>query len=130
MKISHTKLAIGLSTGIAIVAGIAQSQSDGPASSLSDQQASPQRHSRASRSRPSNPFPIVPKSPTEFGDPIAGLTDAQLADFAAGLEEFQSVDTAESGLGPAFNSNSCVACHSAPTPGGASTITETRFGRF
>ncbi len=130
MKITHTKLAIGLSTVIAIVAGIAQSQSDSPTSSLSDQQASSQRHSRAPRSRPSNPFPIVPKSPTDFGDPIAGLTATQLADFAAGLEQFQSVDTPESGLGPIFNNNSCVACHSAPIPGSASTITETRFGRF
>src|SRR5437773_12119652 len=93
MKITHTKLAIGLSTGIAIVAGIAQSQSDSPTSSLSDQQASPQRHSRASRSRPSNPFPIAPKSPTEFGDLIAGLTAAQLAHCAPRLEEFPSCCT-------------------------------------
>jgi CxxC motif-containing protein (DUF1111 family) len=67
---------------------------------------------------------------TQFGDPLADLTPTQLADFAAGLDEFQSVDTAESGLGPVFNNVSCVACHSDPAIGGGSVILETRFGRI
>src|SRR5712691_2638924 len=70
-----------------------------------------------------------PKPSASFGDPLPGLTTAQLADFAAGQDEFQDEDTPESGLGPIFNNVSCVACHSAPAPGGASAILETRFGR-
>jgi CxxC motif-containing protein (DUF1111 family) len=69
-----------------------------------------------------------PKPGTTLGDPLPGLTTAQLADFAAGLDEFQDEDTPESGLGPIFNNVSCVACHSTPAPGGASAILETRFG--
>ncbi len=70
-----------------------------------------------------------PRPGATFGDPLPGLSAAQLADFAAGLDEFQDVDTPESGLGPIFNNVSCVACHSAQAPGGASAILETRFGR-
>jgi CxxC motif-containing protein (DUF1111 family) len=65
-----------------------------------------------------------------FGGSLPGLTAAQRADFAAGLEEFEKVDTVASGLGPVFNNVSCVACHSTPAAGGASTIFETRFGRL
>jgi CxxC motif-containing protein (DUF1111 family) len=83
---------------------------------------------RAPRQRPRD-TPIIHRSGIAFGDPIAGLTDAQVADFAAGLEEFTSVDTPESGLGPIYNNNSCAACHSVPVIGGGSTIFVTRFGR-
>jgi CxxC motif-containing protein (DUF1111 family) len=38
------------------------------------------------------------------------------------------VETAATGLGPIFNNVSCVACHSAAAPGGASATTVTRFG--
>src|SRR5262245_30555318 len=69
-------------------------------------------------------------SKPQFGDPLPGLTDEQLEAFAEGREEFEHEDTAESGLGPVFNNVSCVACHSAPVTGGASTIVETRFGRL
>jgi CxxC motif-containing protein (DUF1111 family) len=68
--------------------------------------------------------------PTQFGDPLRGLTEDQLAAFDGGLEDFQEVETPESGLGPIFNNVSCVACHSAPAVGGSSAILETRFGRF
>jgi CxxC motif-containing protein (DUF1111 family) len=57
------------------------------------------------------------------------LTGAQLAAFNEGREEFQEVETAEEGLGPIFNRNSCVACHSGPAAGGSSNISATRFGR-
>ena len=67
--------------------------------------------------------------PTQFGDPLRGLTEDQLAAFDGGLEDFQEVETPESGLGPIFNNVSCVACHSAPAVGGSSAILETRFGR-
>jgi CxxC motif-containing protein (DUF1111 family) len=46
------------------------------------------------------------------------------------VDEFQNVETPESGLGPIFNNVSCVACHSAPAIGGSSAIVVTRFGRM
>ena len=66
---------------------------------------------------------------TKFGDPVQGLSRAQLAVFEAGQEEFESIETPEGGLGPIFNGNACAACHSAGAVGGASDITVTRFGR-
>ena len=71
-----------------------------------------------------------PYRSTQFGDPLPGLTTNQLADFAAGRDDFQDPDTPESGLGPIFNNVSCVACHSLPAVGGASPTNETRFGRM
>jgi len=62
-----------------------------------------------------------------MGDPIDGLTAAQLARFEAGREEFLRTFTAETGLGPGFNQDSCASCHSLPVGGGGS-ITVTRFG--
>src|SRR5438477_3726145 len=80
------------------------------------------------RVRASNFTP--PSGRLNFGDPLPGLTTNQLAAFAAGLENFQEVDTPESGLGPIFNNVSCVACHSVPAVGGSSPTNETRFGRL
>src|SRR5256885_17161875 len=74
------------------------------------------RDARAPRHRPH----IAPPPATEFGAPYYELTPSQLVDFNAGLDEFTSEDTAESGLGPGFNNVSCVACHSVPAPGGGS----------
>lgn len=82
-------------------------------------------------SREHQPSPVIGTNPgANFGDPLPGLTAAELADFAEGLDEFQEEDTAASGLGPGFNNVSCVACHSTPAPGGGSAILETRFGRL
>jgi CxxC motif-containing protein (DUF1111 family) len=61
--------------------------------------------------------------------PLAGLTPAQLADFADGRLDFRQVETSASGLGPIFNRDSCAACHSAGGTGGAGRITVTHFGR-
>ncbi|HYR57207.1 MAG TPA: di-heme oxidoredictase family protein, partial [Chthoniobacteraceae bacterium] len=58
------------------------------------------------------------------------LTADQLTDFATGLDEFQNVETIETGLGPTFNNVSCVACHSSAATGGAGLISVTRFGRL
>src|ERR1051325_11982462 len=74
------------------------------------------------------PYPRPP-GPAQFGDPLPGLTTNQLADFAEGLDQFEEIQSVESGLGPIFNHVSCVACHSGPATGGASAILETRFGR-
>jgi CxxC motif-containing protein (DUF1111 family) len=73
--------------------------------------------------------PILLKGTSQFGDPIPGLDDAQLADFANGKTEFTAVEVPEGGLGPIFNGNSCAACHTAGAIGGASLEKVTRFGR-
>lgn len=101
----------------------------------SAQQTPPQFGSRPLpfRPRPRPNFLIVPAPPTEqtqFGDPLPGLTAEQLAAFADGMEEFENIETAETGLGPTFNNVSCVSCHSAAATGGASNIHVTRFGRL
>jgi CxxC motif-containing protein (DUF1111 family) len=78
------------------------------------------------------PRAIPPPQPNavQLGDPLPGLTDAQRADFAGGLDEFVHVEDAAGGLGPIFNNVSCVACHSSGAPGGASAVTVTRFGHM
>src|SRR5262249_23685326 len=40
--------------------------------------------------------------------------------FQAGLEDFVEVEGVGDGLGPRFNLDSCVGCHSQPAPGGSS----------
>ncbi len=72
----------------------------------------------------------VPPPPLRAGDPLPGLTAPQLQAFVDGLEEFTNAETPEGGLGPLFNQTSCVACHNAAGPGGASAVTVTRFGRM
>ena len=59
----------------------------------------------------------------EVGAPLPGLSPAELARWQAGYAQFIRIWTVEEGLGPAFNENSCNACHSDPTVGG--TMTET-----
>jgi CxxC motif-containing protein (DUF1111 family) len=85
---------------------------------------------RSSNPRPASSGAASSIPSTGFGAPLPDLTPDQLALFAAGREEFQSVETVADGLGPAFNNNACAACHSTPIVGGASAITETRFGRL
>ena len=63
------------------------------------------------------------------GDPLAGLTPAEFEEFRLGLDDFLEVETAEEGLGPAFNGTSCAACHNVPAVGGISPVAEVRAGR-
>lgn len=63
-----------------------------------------------------------------MGDPLRGLTPQQVADFAAGRVEFDTILTIADGLGPIFNDSSCGQCHSQPTTGGFGNRTVTRFG--
>ena len=60
------------------------------------------------------------------GDPIPGITPTEFTEFRLGLEDFTEVETAEDGLGPAFNATSCAACHNVPAIGGTSLVLETR----
>jgi CxxC motif-containing protein (DUF1111 family) len=75
-----------------------------------------------------------PGNPAKFGDPLPGLTSSQATNFTFGQAQFAVVDGPADGLGPIFNAQSCNACHSQPlvnnviTNGGASAVTETRFG--
>ena len=68
-------------------------------------------------------------SHTQPGDPLPGLTAAQLAAFKAGKAQFANAEDASEGLGPVFNEASCVACHIGPASGGGNGRLETRFGR-
>jgi len=61
------------------------------------------------------------------GSRIANLTVKESKFFDAGLDEFEEVQSVdgnaedtEEGLGPRFNSNSCVSCHAHPAAGGTS----------
>jgi len=59
------------------------------------------------------------------GTAIAGLDNSKtpglMAAFKSGLEDFQEEENVTAdGLGPRFNSTSCVSCHSQPAIGGTS----------
>jgi CxxC motif-containing protein (DUF1111 family) len=70
----------------------------------------------------------IATNPVLFGDPYSGIS-AELSDlFSQGKDEFSTVETADEGLGPVFNGDSCGGCHSNPAVGGDSDILETRFG--
>jgi len=60
------------------------------------------------------------------GDPLPGITPVEFSEFRLGLEDFTEVETAEEGLGPAFNGTSCAVCHSVPAIGGSGVMLETR----
>jgi CxxC motif-containing protein (DUF1111 family) len=62
------------------------------------------------------------------GDPLPGISAAEFSEFRLGLEDFTEVETAEDGLGPAFNGTSCASCHNVPAIGGGSVVVETRAG--
>jgi len=64
------------------------------------------------------------------GNPITGLTAAELAFFNAGLDQFTEDESVQGtipgtskGLGPTFNLDSCGGCHSQPATGGSSPAT-------
>jgi CxxC motif-containing protein (DUF1111 family) len=63
------------------------------------------------------------------GDPLPGVTPVEFEEFRLGLIDFTEVETADDGLGPAFNATGCSACHNLPAIGGISPMTELRAGR-
>jgi CxxC motif-containing protein (DUF1111 family) len=63
------------------------------------------------------------------GAPLPGLTPVEFEEFRLGLNDFLEVETAEEGLGPAFNATSCAICHNVPAVGGTSLVAEVRAGR-
>jgi CxxC motif-containing protein (DUF1111 family) len=64
--------------------------------------------------------PGVRGGPPGAGAPIAGLTHYQISYFQAGAADFAEIDAVEDGLGPRFNGDGCVTCHSQPAMGGTS----------
>ena len=54
------------------------------------------------------------------GGPLRGLTGGELNLFNRGKVAFEEVDAVTEGLGPRFNLDSCVGCHSHPATGGSS----------
>jgi len=62
------------------------------------------------------------------GSALSGITDVEFSEFRLGLDDFTEVETAEEGLGPAFNGTSCAVCHSLPVIGGGGVILEVRAG--
>ena len=68
--------------------------------------------------------------PAHPGDPISGLTPAQLDRFRRGRAVFDSVFTPESGLGPLFNAAACGECHEQPISGGSGDEVEVHATAF
>ncbi|MFO0830031.1 MAG: di-heme oxidoredictase family protein [Phycisphaerales bacterium] len=69
----------------------------------------------------------IPTLQPKAGDPLPGLTPAQLQLFEAGKARYSTPLTIETGLGPIFNKAGCFSCHANPL-GGWGSISVTRFG--
>lgn len=65
---------------------------------------------------------VVHLAPIELGDPLPGLTGAELTSFNKGRETFEHRFTPSEGLGPFYNATSCESCHSKPVTGGAADL--------
>src|SRR5256885_7589291 len=65
-----------------------------------------------------------------LGEPLAGLTPEEGAQFMEGKKLFQRVFTPKDGLGPLFNGNSCAECHEDPVVGGVGDEVEVHATRF
>ena len=75
----------------------------------------------------STPGPVDPGvrgGAPSAGGPLDGLTADERAFFQDGLQRFAEIEVvqngANNGLGPRFNSNQCLSCHSNPAAGGTS----------
>jgi len=71
----------------------------------------------------------IAQQPAGPGDALPGLTASEFEEFRLGLTDFLEVETAEDGLGPAYNATSCAVCHSVPAVGGAGNVSELRAVR-
>ena len=74
------------------------------------------------KSGPSDPG--VRGGPPSAGGPLPGLTADEAAFFQDGQSRFGEIEVVQggsnNGLGPRFNSNQCLSCHSQPNAGGTS----------
>ena len=68
--------------------------------------------------------PGVRRGAAGAGGPLKGLTADEAAFFQDGLARFAEVESVKggqnNGLGPRFNANQCLSCHSQPAGGGSS----------
>lgn len=67
------------------------------------------------------PWPDPAWTTFELGGPLPGLTESERNRWEEGYRQFTRIWTEAEGLGPAFNENSCNACHSDPVTGGTMT---------
>src|SRR5437762_7270844 len=65
-----------------------------------------------------------------LGEPLAGLTPGERAQFMEGKKVFERVFEPKDGLGPLFNGNSCAECHESPVVGGVGDEVEVHSTRF
>ena len=72
--------------------------------------------------------PGVRGGPAGAGNSLTTLTTAQKAFFAAGQDAFVEVEGIGDGLGPRFNLDSCVGCHTQPALGGSSPAVNPQVG--
>ena len=70
----------------------------------------------------------ITEAPAAFDNLTNGFVDQ--AEFDDARAEFEEIEAAATGLGPVFNADSCVACHTNPVVGAISQITELRAGHF
>lgn len=68
------------------------------------------------------PDPDPPPAPIRLGDPLPGLTEAELAAFERGRALFVKRFRPSEGLGPLYNATSCESCHSDPVVGGTADL--------
>ena len=68
--------------------------------------------------------------PPAPGDPVAGLSREERERFDRGRAVFDSVFTAETGLGPLFNADACGECHEDPASGGSGDEVEVHAAAF
>lgn len=68
-----------------------------------------------------------PNATPRAGGPLPGLSKGELRLFEAGKEAFMETESVSDGLGPRFNSNSCVSCHVQPAIGGTSPFFNPAF---
>jgi CxxC motif-containing protein (DUF1111 family) len=70
--------------------------------------------------------PGVRGGPAGAGSPLNGLTADETAFFQDGQARFADIEVVtkgtNNGLGPRFNSNQCLSCHSQPAMGGSSPV--------
>jgi CxxC motif-containing protein (DUF1111 family) len=75
--------------------------------------------------------PGVRGGPAGAGAPLNGLTADETAFFQDGQSRFAEVEVvangSNNGLGPRFNSNQCLSCHSQPSGGGTSPLRNPLF---
>lgn len=112
MKITMTRSTIGLGASVAFFATVALTGGVDKASAT--------------------PMPLQGAGgPPNPGDPIRGLTSAELTRFTDGATTFANVEGPLDGLGPVFNARSCGECHKQGALGGSSpNLTVARVTRI